>query len=121
MKKKDDRLPITEELDFVYLLELMPALHSVPQFAWLPELFSIIGHEKLLKLCKYAGGETIRIPTLDELSDSIEALQYYYDINIKKSKSIEEIPLRLVSCYSKIVGVYDASDNKPDNTGSESR
>lgn len=120
MKKKDDGLPISEELDFTYLLELMPALHSVPQFTWLPELFSIIGHESLLKLCKYAGGEVIRIPTLDELSDSVEALQYYYDINIKKSKSVEEVPLRLISCYSKIVGIYNASDNKTDNTESES-
>lgn len=121
MKKKDDRLPITEELDFTYLLELMPALHSVPQFTWLPELFSIIGHERLLKLCKYAGGETIRIPTLDELGDSIESLQYYYDINIKKSKSVEEVPLRLVLCYSKIVGVYGSSDNTERNTESEIR
>lgn len=108
----DDNLPITEELDFAYLLEMMPVLHDVPQFTWLPELFSTIGHERFLKLCKYAGGETIRIPTLDELSYSIEALQWYYDINIKKSKQAEELPLKIVSTYKKIVDVYDAEDSQ---------
>ena len=53
------KLNRTEDLDFHYLLTLMPPLHNISQFTWLPELFSIIGHEGLIKLCKYAGGETI--------------------------------------------------------------
>lgn len=113
--KKNDNLPITEELDFTYLLELMPALHDVSQFTWLPELFSIIGHERLLKLCKYTGGETIRIPTLDELSDSVESLQWFYDINIKNEKQIQEIPLRLLPTYKKVVDVYNAREYQETN------
>lgn len=113
--KKNDNLPITEELDFAYLLELMPALHDVSQFTWLPELFSIIGHERLLKLCKYAGGETIRIPTLDELSDSVESIQWFYDVNIKRMKQIEEIPLRLIPTYKKVVDVYNAREYQETN------
>ena len=70
------KLPITEELDFQYLLGLMPPLHDVPEFSWLPELFSIIGYEKLLLLCKYAGGETIKIPTVEQVQESIDALQW---------------------------------------------
>ena len=77
------KLTLTEELDFAYLLELMPPLHGVSEFAWLPELFSIIGYEKLLTLCKYAGGETITIPTTEQVSDSISALQWFYDIEFK--------------------------------------
>ena len=106
-----DSLPITEELDFACLLELMPVLHDVPQYTWLPELFSIIGHKRLLKLCKYAGGETIRIPTLDELVKSIEALQYYYDINIVHKKPVESVPEDLMSYYQKICEVYNASED----------
>lgn len=101
------KLPIQEELDFAYLLELMRPLKEVPEYALLPELFSILGHEKLLLLCKYAGGELVKIPKLDELSDSIDALQWYYDVYIKKSKDASEIP----SCYKdaihKIRNVYD--------------
>ena len=104
-------LPITEELDFHYLLELMPPLHSIPEFSWLPELFSIIGHDSLIKLCKYAGGEQIRIPTLDELSDSIEALQWFYDVHIKHCRQVAEVPPRLHTLFQNIWEIYDARNN----------
>lgn len=110
-----NNLPKTEELDFVYLLELMPPLHDVPEFAWLPELFSIVGHESLITLCKYAGGETIKIPTIDQLSNSIEALQWFYDIHIKQVKDINELPATYKKLYEKIVEVYDARNCETDN------
>lgn len=106
------KLPLTEELDFAYLLELMPPLHNVPEFAWLPELFSIVGHEGLLKLCKYAGGERIRIPTLEQLSDSIDSLQWFYDVHIKKCKDVAEIPVKLQPYFIKIVEIYNARNCK---------
>ena len=99
-------LPVTEELDFAYLLQLMRPLHDVDEFALLPELFSIIGHEKLLLLCKYAGGETVAIPTLTQLSKSIECLQYFYDVEIKKSKNIVDVPVELHEMFHKILEVY---------------
>jgi hypothetical protein len=105
------KLPITEELDFHYLLGLMPPLYSVPEFSWLPELFSIIGYESLLKLCKYSGGELIRIPTLNELSKSIDALQQFYDVYIKKSKVETEIPHELSELVDKIKAVYNDRNN----------
>lgn len=105
------KLPIAEELDFHYLLGLMPPLHNVPEFSWLPELFSIVGHESLIKLCKYAGGEQIRIPTLGELSKSIDALQCFYDVYIKKSKSESEIPDGLSELVDKIRVVYNDRNN----------
>lgn len=109
------KLPMTEELDFAYLLELMPPMHETPEYAWLPELFSIIGHEKLIILCKYAGGETIKIPTIDELVDSIEALQWFYDIEVKHTKHIEDVPVSLRKHLSKIFEVYHARDSKRDD------
>ena len=102
------KLPVTEELDFHYLLELMPPLHQVPEFAWLPELFTIIGHENLIKLCKFAGGERIRIPTLEQLTDSIDALQWFYDVNIKQTKSITDVPVNLHILFTKIEAIYNA-------------
>lgn len=99
-------LPITEELDFQYLLQLLPPLEDEEAFAWLPELFSIIGAEKLITLCKYAGGETIKIPTLDQLLEDIEALQWYYDVYIRKSKSSFEIPDKLVGLVAVIKNKY---------------
>jgi len=105
------KLPLTEDLDFSYLLGMMPPLYQIPEFAWLPELFSIIGHERLILLCKYAGGERIQIPTLEQISDSIEALQYLYDVKVKKSKDITEVPVRLHTLFAKMLEIYDARDS----------
>lgn len=105
---KDQKLDITESSDFHCLLELMLPLYQVDEFAWLPELFSIIGHEKLLLLCKYAGGETIRIPTLEQLSTSIEALDWYYRVYITRKKRRKSIPQEYLSLVDKIKEFFDA-------------
>lgn len=104
---KQSKLPITEELDFEYLLELMPKLYDQPEYSWLPELFSIIGYERLIILTKYAGGESIRIPTLTELSNSIEALQWFYDINIKHTGEESNIPDRIRRLYDMITTTFN--------------
>lgn len=111
-----NKLPETEELDFHYLLGLMPPLHNIPEYAWLPELFSIIGHQKLVVLCKYAGGETITIPTLQQLLSSIDALQWFYDIHIASKKSASEVPEHLHDLYLKIREVYDVRDSEGNNS-----
>lgn len=102
------KLPVTEELDFHYMLELMPALHDIDRFRWLPELFSIVGVESLLKLCQYAGGEIIEIPTIEELRDSVDSLQWFYDVYVSKVKDSQGIPIRLIPLVDKIREVYDA-------------
>ena len=101
-----DNLPIKEELDFQYLLQLLPPLENEPEFAALPELFSIIGAKTLIKLCKYAGGETIKIPTLEQLSQAIDALQWYYDVFISKKKPVSEMPTNLQPLVLKIKEIY---------------
>lgn len=108
----DQKLDITESSDFHCLLELMLPLYNVDEFAWLPELFSIIGHEKLLMLMKYAGGETIKIPTLDQLNASIQALDWYYKVYITKRKRRKSIPLEYLELVDKIKEVFDASNSK---------
>lgn len=110
-----NKLPITEELDFAYLLELMLPLHNVPEFAWLPELFSIVGYESLLKLCKYAGGETITIPTSDQLSSSIDALQWFYNIHIANRNTIVDVPKESLELVQKIEDIYYARNTETDN------
>lgn len=101
------KLTNKEDLDFAYLLELMPPLHDVPGFCWLPELYSLVGHEGLLKLCKYAGGERIQIPTLDQLTDSMYALQWFYDVHISKKRDVTEVPLKVLPMFMKVVNVYN--------------
>lgn len=102
-----NELPKSEENDFAYLLELMPALHDVSEYAWLPELFSIVGATQLITLCKYAGGEIIRIPTIEELSLSIKALQVFYDIEIKHKQIT--VPEDVSELYLKIKDAFNDS------------
>lgn len=104
---REKKLNTREDLDFAYLLELMRPLSDVSEYSLLPELFSIIGHENLLKLCKYAGGQTITIPTLSELKDAMYALQWFYDVDIKHSKQSNDIPLHLKDLIQKIREVYE--------------
>lgn len=112
MNSEDRILSITESSDFHCLLELMLPLYKEDKFAWLPELFSILGHEKLLLLSKYAGGETIKIPTIQELSYAIESLDWYYLVYITKKKRWKSIPLECRDTVLKIKEVFDAARDK---------
>lgn len=108
---KKSSLPLTEELDFSYLLGLMRPLHNIDEFSLLPELFTLLGHEKVIELCRYVGGETITFPTLEELSDSVEALQIFYDVYIAKKYKLDDVEntanLELVK---KIKEIYDVRE-----------
>ena len=104
-------LSLTETSDFHCLLELMLPLFGLEEYSWLPELFAIVGHERLLTLAKYAGGATIKIPTLDELTRAIEALEWYYRVHVARSKYKKSIPEEYRDLVEKIKGVFDAANN----------
>ena len=104
--KNETKLPLTEELDFHYLLTLLPPLRGLEGFEWLPELFAIIGFDRLIELSKYAGGEMIRIPTFEELEETLNALQCFYDAYIAKRIELSEIPTNLAGLVRKIRDAY---------------
>lgn len=106
------QLPESENLDFHYLLTLMPPLHDVSEFAWLPELFSLIDIDSFLNLCKYCGGETITIPTLEQVSQSVDAMQWFYNINIAKRNTSDEVPDDVKDLVERITRIYNARDSK---------
>lgn len=99
---KNNELDITQTSDFHCLLELMLPLYAEEEFAWLPELFSIVGYEKLLLLAKYAGGETIKIPTLDQINFALQSLDWYYLVYICKKKKLNAVPKEYLETVNKI-------------------
>ena len=109
---KNNTLPITDEINMHYLLELMPPLYSIPEYALLPELFSIVGIDSLLSLCKYAGGETVRIPTLSELSDAISALDVFYTQDILHKEYTDKTNETIRRLYGEIKKIYDSQNSK---------
>ena len=112
MTNEEKILSITESSDFQYLLELMLPLYDEEQYSWLPELFSIIGHERLLLLCKYAGGEQIKVPTLEELTSAIESLKWYYLVYIARKKRKKSVPSEYLDSVEKIKEHIDAKLNQ---------
>lgn len=103
-------LNLTEQQDFSYILQLMMPLYDEKEYACLPELFTILDYKKVIELCKYAGGETIKIPTLEELSVAIESLQWFYDVFIANNKSYQDIPQEYRDKVLKIKKVYNRRD-----------
>lgn len=108
---QDNKLDITQTSDFYCLLELMVPLYHIDEYAALPELFSIIGHEKLITLMNYAGGETIKIPTINELNHAIEALDWYYNVYVTERKQPLSIPEDCRELVDKIKEALHASNN----------
>lgn len=120
-------LPEKEQLDFTMLLQLLPLIEEDGDYKDFAALFSIIGIDKLLLLCKYKGNATIKIPTLQELTAEIDALQWYSDIYISHIKTEEDIPdgNRMKGRVSKIWHIIDkkkqeenARNDKEKNKGS---
>lgn len=107
---KNESLSLTDEINLHYLLELMPPLYDIPEFTILPELFATVGIDSLIDLCKYAGGETVRIPTLSELYDAIIALDIFYNRHIlHKEYTVNN--RKADELYKKIKLVYDTQNS----------
>ena len=105
-------LNLTEQQDFSYLLQLMMPLYQENAYALLPELFTILDYKKVIELSKYMGGETVRIPTIQELSESLESLQWFYDVYINKSKPYDSIPKEYLDNVTSIKNIYDDRNRK---------
>lgn len=86
---------LTDELNLHYVLTLMRYMHR-PEYALIPELFAIFHEDKIIQLAKYFGGETISIPTLGELSKSVQSMEWYYNCYISKTHDVSQIPDELV-------------------------
>lgn len=69
-------------------------LIGTPEYSSLSELVYVLDRDNLLNLCEYFGGQTITIPTIDELKDLTNALLLYQYVKIDKmdyDKAIELI------------------------------
>lgn len=58
-------------------------LHSIPGYNLTSELPYLLDEDNLLKLCRYYGGKTITIPTVEELYKSMKTLLLYQNYIIE--------------------------------------
>lgn len=91
-------------------------LISVPEYSSLSELVYILDKPNFLNLCEYFGGQTIKIPTIEELQSTVYSLLLYQYVKIEHmdyDKALELIgheskDLRAVKAnYRKLVDVLE--------------
>lgn len=75
---------MTEQDVYSILLSFMYDLRKVPEYTTLSELCYLLDVESFMKLLKYFGGQTIKIPTKEEFSDIIQVLLLYQYAEIEK-------------------------------------
>lgn len=88
MLKEDLNKLNTDDVCSLVLFAILQLKRS-PEYAVLSELIYSLDRDSLLNLCKQFGGMTLKIPTLDELDDVIDALLLYCYTNLEH-KSFED-------------------------------
>ena len=88
-------------------------LIDIPEYSALSELAYVLDRKNLLNLCEYFGGITIKIPTIDELTELTDALLLYQYVKIDKLK---ELYTKVTGKVSNIHKYYVLRKNEPSNT-----
>lgn len=68
-------------------------LVDIPEYSSLSELCYVLDKTNLYNLCEFFGGQTIKIPTLDELESLLYALLLYQYVNIEGKSYDDAIAL----------------------------
>lgn len=103
------------------MLFVLYNFQKIPEYSAISELAYILDEKSLLKLCEYFGGQTIKIPTIDQMEETIYSMLLYQYVDIEKI-SLEDAILLLrldkskekavKSCYKTLKTVltnYDIS------------
>ena len=75
------------------LLFAVYKLMGTNEYSSLSELVYVVDKPNLLNLCEYFGGQTIKIPTIDQLEELVYALLLYQYVHIDKMDYEEAIKL----------------------------
>lgn len=94
MRIKNEVLNLKETDVYSLILFALYKLREVPEYSAISELAYVLDKQNLLNLCEFFGGTTIKIPTITELEDMMQALLLYQYVNIdgmEYDKAIELI------------------------------
>ena len=80
----NDTLKKLKEKDiYSLLLFTLFNLKNVEEYSTLSELVYVLNKEDFLNFCRVFGGTTIKVPTVDELIELLDALIIYGEVNLK--------------------------------------
>lgn len=104
------------------MLFVLYKFQNIPEYSGISELAYILDEKSLLKLCEYFGGQTITIPTIDQLEETIYAMLLYQYVDIENIPLEEGITLLNIdkakektvkSCYKSLKSVLSSYDITP--------
>ena len=93
------------------MLFVLCNFQKVPEYSAISELAYVLDQKNMLKLCEYFGGQTIKIPTIDELEITLYAMLLYQYIDIERMSEKDALDLIRVdkdllkpikSCYNTV-------------------
>ena len=83
MNLKKELNNLTNNDIYAMILFALYKSNEIPEYSSLSELSYILDKDSLLKLCEFYGGQTIKIPTIKEIEDYINALLVYQQVDIE--------------------------------------
>lgn len=93
-------MPIKEELKKLNRIDIWSLMlfvlfnfQKIPEYSSISELAYILDEKNMLRLCEYFGGQTIKIPTIDELEITLYAMLMYQYIDIEKMTENDAVTL----------------------------
>lgn len=125
--KKSNVLDLEElKQQDVYSLSLflMYKLTALPKYSLIGELPYLLDEENMLKLCKYFGGKTITIPTVEELMKTMRTLLLYQAFVVEGKPWVEALKQsgfdtsegrvadRSLVAFEKVLQEYDVKTRK---------
>ena len=96
------------------MLFVLYKFQQVPEYSSISELAYILDEKNLLKLCEYYGGQTIKIPTIDELEILLYAMLLYQYVDVENINKEEALGLlrqdddklkQILACYKTLSSV----------------
>lgn len=82
MTIKDELNNLRTNDTYSLILFVLYKLRDVPEYSGISQLAYVLDEENFLNLCEYFGGLTIKIPSINELKDIVDALLLYQYIDI---------------------------------------
>lgn len=83
MKIKDELKHLNEIDIWNLMLFSLYSVKDAPEYSGLSELAYILDKKNLLKLCEYFGGQTITVPTIEQLELLLYGLLLYQYVNVE--------------------------------------
>lgn len=108
MSIKRDTVELKEKDIYSLILFAMFKLKDVPEYSSVSELAYVLDQDNLLKLCEVFGGQTISIPTIDDMQEMVYALLMYQYVDIQHMDYTDAIEsLQRKKCdFRKIKSAY---------------